>query len=124
MQVGQVPPPQSTSVSTPFFRLSEQLAVTQVPPMQLPPTWQSPSMLQCLPAAHLVAQLPPQSMSVSLPFFTLSPQLATWQVTLHTPLRQSLAPAQSLPSVHFGQPEPQSLSVSVPFFTPSVQLAA
>jgi hypothetical protein len=71
---GQVPPPQSTSVSAPFFTLSVQLADWQMLPTQTP-LWQSPPTLHVLPAAHFGHEAPPQSMSVSVPFFTVSVQL-------------------------------------------------
>ena len=44
---------------------------------------------------------PPQSTSVSLPFFTPSLQVGAWQMPpVHTPLVQSPATAQPLPSAH------------------------
>ena len=63
-------PPQSTSVSLPFFTPSVQLAVTgarHVPLVQMPLA-QSAAAEHVPPLAHFVAQLPPQSTSVSLPF--------------------------------------------------------
>ena len=65
-QGGQAPPPQSWSVSEPFFMLSPQLAAAQTPSLQmeetqLEPTRQRPPLGQGLhPAA-------PQSLSVSRP---------------------------------------------------------
>ena len=71
-----VAPPQSTSVSLPFFTPSEQLApwhVSGVP--EHTPLWQSEPALHVLPAAHLPQLAPPQSTSVSVPFLTKSVQL-------------------------------------------------
>ena len=78
-------PPQSVSVSVPFFTESVQLALWQNPPEQTPPT-QSPLAAQRLPAPHFGHVAPPQSTSVSAPFFTTSVQLAAWHVVLQTPL--------------------------------------
>jgi hypothetical protein len=65
---------------------------------------------------------PPQSTSVSWPFVTPSSQAGAWQTpSVHTPLRQSLAPAQPCPAPHAEQLPPQSTSVSSPFGTPSPQ---
>jgi hypothetical protein len=61
---GQFGPPQSTSVSEPFWTLSSQLACAQVPFLQTP-VWQSPPALQDFPVAHREQVGPPQSMSVS-----------------------------------------------------------
>jgi hypothetical protein len=115
-------PPQSMSVSVPSFTLLVQRA----PPWQIPPeqvcVMQSVLIEQILPTAHLLGQLPLQSMSVSAPFFTPSAQDGAWQVTLHTPLAQSPADPQVLPSTQRAQPPPQSASLSEPFFTPSEQV--
>ena len=72
---GQVPP-QSTSVSGPFFTVSVQIGAEHflVTPSQTPLV-QSAVVAQVFPSAHF-AQLPPQSTSVSDPFFELSPQAA------------------------------------------------
>jgi hypothetical protein len=78
-------PPQSVSVSLPFFAKSVQLALWQKPPEQTPPR-QSLLAAQCLPAPHFGHTAPPQSTSVSEPFFTTSVQLAAWHVVLQTPL--------------------------------------
>src|SRR6185436_20978725 len=61
-------PPQSTSLSEPFFTPSEQVALWQRFPMQTW-LWQSLATLQAFPAAQ-PAHEPPQSMPVSAPFFT------------------------------------------------------
>jgi hypothetical protein len=72
----------------------------------------------------LVEQLPPQSVSDSLPFLTVSVQVGAWQVTLHTPLAQSLGKPQVPPVAQRWQvvAPPQSTSLSLPFLTTSVQL--
>ena len=67
-------PPQSVSLSSPFFLPSLQLGATQTPAVQMP-------LVQSLFTAHFLPfaqalHLPPQSTSVSLPFFCLSVQLA------------------------------------------------
>ena len=59
-------PPQSTSVSLPFFTPSVQPGVWQIPDLQNVLA-QSPSPEHFLPTAHLGHVLP-QSMSVSVPF--------------------------------------------------------
>jgi len=121
-------PPQSTSVSVPFFVESVQLAAWHLLEVQTP-LWQSVPAVQAPFVPHLAqALVPPQSMSDSPSFFTTSEQVGTWQMLpMHTPLRQSAATEQTLPSAHFlagAQLPPQSTSVSVPFFTPSPQPAA
>ena len=104
-QVGQVPPPQSTSVSTPFFTPSVQVAAWHKPPVQTP-LWQSPVPLHLRPVPQ-GAQEPPQSRSVSAPFFTPSMQVAaTHMCEAQVPVTQSLPltqathwplPSQTLP---------------------------
>src|SRR3954467_8591214 len=89
-QPAQLPPPQSRSVSLPFFFRSLQVGAAQLPPVQTSEVQSSP-VLQVLPSAHF-AQGPPQSMSLSGPFFTLSPHMLGW----HAP--EQLPVAQSLPS--------------------------
>jgi hypothetical protein len=80
-------PPQSTSVSLPFFTVSLQLGAWQMPPEQTL-LWQSELAVQVLLVAqrlHVVA--PPQSMSLSAPFFTMSLQVGAAQSPfVHTPL--------------------------------------
>jgi len=127
-------PPQSTSLSLPFFSVSLQLAGVQVPFAPQMPFTQSAATAHPFPSAHLwfvgeAAHDPPQSGAVSLPFFTPSVQVGTAQAPeVHTPLVQ-LAPApvpvpHILPSPQGGHEPPQSTSVSVLFFTVSAQLAA
>src|SRR5204863_357497 len=72
---GAQEPPQSTSVSVPFFTMSLQEGAGQTPPEQTP-LWQSPATPQALPLPHFLAgpQEPPPSTSVSVPFFTVSLQ--------------------------------------------------
>src|SRR5207237_662863 len=80
---------------------------------------------QPAPSAHLLGHPPPQSRSVSPPFLTPSVHVGTEHVLVapsQTPLVQSIAPAQPLPSAHFAQLPPQSVSVSEPFFTVSVHV--
>jgi hypothetical protein len=64
VQAGQIPPPQSTSVSDPFVTESTQL-------MQMPdghmPLEQSESTAQTDPSAQTGQLPPPQSTSVSVP---------------------------------------------------------
>jgi hypothetical protein len=118
----------SSQVSAPFFTPSPQAGAWQMPPVHTPLA-QSAAPPHTLPSAHLFAgaQEPPQSTSVSVPFFTVSLQAGTWQMPpVQTPLAQSPAPPQTLPSAHLfagAQEPPQSTSVSVPFFTVSLQPA-
>jgi hypothetical protein len=71
---GQVGPPQSVSVSLPFFTPSKQLEGWQTEPVQTL-LWQSLGSAQVLLSAQAGQVEPPQSVSVSLPFFTTSVQL-------------------------------------------------
>jgi hypothetical protein len=71
---GQVPPPQSTSVSFPFFFESMQVGSLQTLPRQLL-LLQSPSVRQFFRSAQVGQVPPPQSTSVSFPFFIPSVQL-------------------------------------------------
>ena len=69
-------PPQSMSVSVPFFTPSEQVApwhLSGAP--EHTPLWQSPATAHVAPVAHLPQLAPPQSTSVSVPFLTTSVQL-------------------------------------------------
>jgi hypothetical protein len=127
VHLAQPPPPQSVSLSVPFFTPSEHVGVWQtlgVPPQT--PLRQSPLMVQLFPLAQL-PQLPPQSMSVSVPFFTPSVQEGVWH-TLgapeQTPLTQSVPRPHALPAPQSAQLPPQSTSLSLPFFTVSVQVGA
>src|SRR5204863_513196 len=70
-QGAQVPPPQSTSVSSPFLTTSVQEGFWQTP-LEQKPLRQSSSMRQALPTAHRSHKFPLQSMSVSLPSRTPS----------------------------------------------------
>src|SRR5205823_1848898 len=98
-QPGQ-PPPQSTSVSAPFFTLSMQPGATHIPLVHTPLA-QSIPVLQPLPPSHLLGQLPPQSMSVSSPFFAPSVQDGVWHIPpVHTALLQSAALPHILPMSH------------------------
>jgi hypothetical protein len=81
---GQTPPPQSTSVSAPFRKPSEQLGAAQTcelglqnPGAQSVETWQRRPTAQVFPRASQAA--PPQSTSVSAPFFTPSVQVGVLQ---------------------------------------------
>jgi hypothetical protein len=120
-------PPQSTSVSVPFFTTSVQSGAEHVFAAALQtPFAQSPPSKQPLAFAHFVEQLPPQSTSVSLPFFTTSVQSGALQVLVapsQMPLAQSVATAQVARAVHFAQLPPQSTSVSLPFLTASAHPA-
>jgi hypothetical protein len=115
-------PPQSVSVSDPFFTPSVQIGATQVVPLHTPLA-QSLAIVHPPPVPHRAhVEAPPQSMPDSEPFFTMSVQLGARHVfVVHTPLTQSV-PAEQSPLVAqrghaFGPP--QSMSVSVPFLTPS-----
>ena len=76
--VGQVPPPQSTSLSVPFLTESVHVAALQWPPVHTP-LWQSLATKHCLPAAQVGHVPPPQSTSLSVPFLTASVQVAALQ---------------------------------------------
>ena len=73
-QSPHVGPPQSTSVSMPFFFVSIHVGAAHVPPVH---TWlmQSVPIMHILPSTH-PPQVPPQSTSVSVPFFVMSPHCA------------------------------------------------
>jgi hypothetical protein len=101
-----------------------QLGPWQICPEQTP-LWQSLGAVQLCPggqSGHVVP--PPQSTPLSLPFFTPSLHVGARQVTLQTPLRQSEASEQSLPTTHLLHAPPQSTSVSVPFLTVSLHAGA
>src|SRR5690606_31223084 len=114
-------PPQSTSVSSPFFTPSEHEASAQAPPEQLPLA-QSASPRQSAPVSQ-PSQAPPQSTSLSFWFNVPSLQLGGWQragVPEHTRLLQSVSLEQSSPSAQATQSgPPQSASVSSPLRVPS-----
>src|SRR5687768_6949044 len=89
---GQVPPPQSTSVSAPFLSTSMQLGVEQTRDgLQLALT-QSPSTAHAWPLMQSGQLGPPQSTPVSVPFLKVSVQIGVAQrsvVGLQNPLAQS-----------------------------------
>jgi hypothetical protein len=94
-QPSQAPPPQSMSVSEPFFTESAQVGALQMHRSHTP-DWQSE------PSRHVQSpQLghdPPQSTSVSLPLRTPSLHVGEAQrVFVHTPLTQSSATKQCFP---------------------------
>jgi hypothetical protein len=119
-------PPQSASVSVPFFTVSVQAGAEHVfVPGSHTPLVQSAATAQVFVSAHLPHE-PPQSISVSVPFFVVSVhEMAMHLPPLHRLVVQSAATAQPLPSAHFvAQEPPQSTSASVPFLILSVQVAA
>ncbi len=113
-------PPQSRSVSAPFFTVSVQVGAAQILPEQTALV-QSVAVVQALLSAHLPQLPPPQSTSVSAPFFVASEQEGAAQtLPVQAPLLQSEAATQAFLSTHLPQaPPPQSRSVSVPFLIPS-----
>jgi hypothetical protein len=117
-------PPQSTSLSVPFFTVSPQVGTAHLFAVHTPLV-QSAATRQALVSAHLL-QLPPQSTSVSVPFFTLSvqpPGAHTKGLPVQTPLMQSAGAKHVFVLAHLGHVlPPQSASVSVPFFAPSRQV--
>lgn len=118
-------PPQSMSLSLPFFTPSVQIGAWHTLLVHTPLT-QSELPVHALPAEHLPQPPPPQSTSVSLPFLTPSVQIGA----LHVPpeqtlLAQSVFVLQVWPVMQPGQDvPPQSTAVSVPFLTLSVQIGA
>jgi hypothetical protein len=119
-------PPQSASVSVPFFTVSVHVAARHffVPGSQTA-LMQSSATAHVFVSAHLPHD-PPQSTSVSFSFLMVSAHVAATHLPpVHTALVQSVAAAQALPSRHFVvQEPPQSTSVSVPFFVASVHVGA
>ena len=113
-------PPQSTSVSDPFFTLSAQVGTWQVPPTH---TW----LLQSVGTRHPRPELqagqaaPPQSMELSEPFCTKSVQVAAWHTVRQTWVVQSAATEHAWPAAHapHGLDPPQSTPDSLPFEIPS-----
>src|SRR5262245_40350563 len=84
------PPPQSTSVSEPFFRPSPQPGPSHFPPLHTPLVQSGPAM-HALPTPHFVGQPREQSTSVSVPFFCPSVQLGpTQRAPTQLPVSQSL----------------------------------
>jgi hypothetical protein len=131
----QVVPPQSWSVSLPFFTPSEQVGAWHLPDVQTPLT-QSEGPLQFWLVAQVAPQQPPQLQSVSQASFGqagMVPQVLT--ETQNPPAQLPLV--QSVPNWHFWPfahsvaqqptvqlPLPQSTSVSEPFCCPSGQAGA
>jgi hypothetical protein len=115
-------PPQSTSVSVPFFTVSVHVGLAQSLFLQRPLV-QSPSTPHPEPTGQRGHALPPQSTPDSLPFFTLSEHVGTAQAPeLQTPLPQSVASSHALPVGQGAQVPPQSTSLSSPFFVLSVHV--
>jgi hypothetical protein len=107
---GQEPPPQSTSVSAPFFTMSWQLGAWQMPPVHTP--WlQSVPVAHVLPSGQAWGHPPPQSMPASIPFLAPSLHVGIKQV-LPTQARlwQSSAFVHAPPTGQ-GQPALQSLGL-------------
>src|SRR4051812_34834636 len=107
-QPPQVPPPQSTSVSTPFFTVSVHVGLAHLPPLQTPLT-QSAPLPQPSPSAH-GAHEPPQSRSVSAPFLILSLHEAFEQrlSAPHSRSTQSRSSKQPSAALHGAHSPPQS----------------
>jgi hypothetical protein len=114
---GAQEPPQSTSVSLPFFKRSVQEGAvhTCVAAGQMPLV-QSAATKQVRPVAH-VGHDPPQFRSVSVPFLTASVHEGGAQnPATQTLLVQSALTPHAWPSVHLGHDAPpQFRSLSVPF---------
>src|ERR1700761_5175020 len=108
-----VEPPQSTSVSSPFFRPSLHLASLQRPSLQTK-LRQSSLKRHSPPEGQRAGEhVSPQSMSDSLPLRTPSSHLGAAQMPLaHTPLEQSRGTTQVCPVTHGVQSPPQSTSLS------------
>jgi hypothetical protein len=108
-------PPQSVSVSVPFFTMSLQLVATHEVPLQTP-LWQSVPSVQPPPVPQRAqVDVPPQSTPDSSPFFTRSVQLGAWHaLPVQTPLPQSVPSVHALFVAQRGQVEvpPQSTSLS------------
>jgi len=122
--VGQLPP-QSLSLSLPFFTPSVQLAAWHLLPLHTPVLQSAPVVQPWFGEQRLQEPPPPQSTSVSLPFSTMSLQVGCWQTFAEqTLLVQSLGPPQASPAGQPLQEPPQSLSLSVPFLTLSLQVGA
>jgi hypothetical protein len=117
-------PPQSASVSEPFFTVSAQVGAAQVRLAAGHTAFtQSVPSLHALPSSQRGQVGPPQSMSVSVPFFTPSAQLLSLQSPPEQlPLSQSVPLTHIFPAAHGPQvaPPPQSTSVSEAFMTLSV----
>ena len=117
-------PPQSRSVSSPFFTVSRQRLPMHLPVCALQrPERQSLALPQALPWPQAMGHAPPQSTSTSVPFLRPSRHWLSTQVLLvaQKPVAQSAPVPQALP-----RPQgphllpPQSKPVSSPSFTPSL----
>ena len=86
--LGQAPPPQSRSVSGPFFTVSVHEGTWHTWFSQTP-LLQSVAASQPLPSSHLSQVSPPQSTSVSSAFSTASVQVGRQIVPEHFPPMQS-----------------------------------
>ncbi len=138
-----VAPPQSTSVSPPFWTPSFGVGVAQVLPEQM---WlvQSCLPLHIFPGAHGGASsaprfpAPPQSTSVSPPFCTPSFEDGGWHVhvspsgqssgrppapalSLQTPVKQSLPSVHPCPTWHTGAPSLEGFFVPLSSMKPPPQ---
>jgi hypothetical protein len=90
-------PPQSTSVSLPFFTMSVHDAATQTP-LSHTLLVQSPGAMHVPPVAHGAHFPPPQSTSDSAPSLTWSEQDEPWQrPAVQFPVAQSVGVEQALP---------------------------
>src|SRR5262245_64211652 len=100
-------PPQSTSVSVPFFTPSLQAGAVQTRLVHFPLV-QSVFCVQGWPSAQGPQSIPPQSMPVSFVSFTMLVQLASTETCapLQMPLTQSVLAAQSIPLAHLLAQEP------------------
>jgi hypothetical protein len=115
-------PPQSTSLSLPFFTMSVHEGIAHTPCVQTSDA-HCEAIAQVEPLAH-GAQSPPQSTSPSLPLRMWSLQVgAAQKPPPHTWLVQSPATWHLSPGMQGMQVPPQSVSVSEPFFTPSLQVS-
>src|SRR5262249_36078520 len=107
MQGGQTPP-QSTSLSDPFFIVSSHAGAAHIIVLQMPLT-QSWSTAHVFPVPQPPQDEPPQSTSVSDPFSTRSAQAAGTQIPeRQSPSSQSVLRTQRRPVAHGGQSLPQS----------------
>jgi hypothetical protein len=120
-QPGQPPPPQSVSVSNPFFTKSVQSGAWHSP-IEQTALAQSLDPAQVSPVSHREqVPAPPQSVSVSRPLCTSSVHVgARHWLPRHDALAQSDPESHRLPARQGGHtPPPQSTSASPPFRTES-----
>jgi hypothetical protein len=124
----QTPPPQSTSVSFPFFmpswHCSETHTCVELSQSKLA---QSELDMHALPTTHPGQLVPPQSTSVSPALKTPSSQDDATQSdvdALQYVDAQSAPDVHDFPVSHFAQLPPQSTSLSVPSFSPFMQLGS